>query len=208
MIAPASLSAMIEASRFEAAKDAIVATLKTLMTDVAVVSHPGKLDIADVVAKSVVKAPGVAIGWTRVRTPRDVEGTFGSVVEWTAYIVVEDGADLVTKRRMNREDIAHAIGSFLLGVLADADTPSWGLRNITMPSRDPAPELRPVFTTKSFEGGTAYYAVTWSQTLVDEGAPFMSAATPAFDEATSEADFSPHGIPPEILALTRGEMEP
>ncbi|WP_020185949.1 hypothetical protein [Methylopila sp. 73B] len=206
MITPARLSAMIAASRLEAAKTAIVATLDTLMPDVTVESHPGKLDIADVVAKAVVKAPGVAVGWTRIRTPRDVGGTFGSVVEWAAYIVVEDTADLATRRRMEREDIAHAIGSFLLAVLADADTPSWGLRNITMPSRDPAPELRPVFTTKSFEGGAAYYAVTWTQTLIDEGAPFMSAATPAFDEATLEAKFGDDGIPPEILALARGEL--
>lgn len=206
MIAPRALAQLVAASRLEETQIAIVNALATLMPGVKVIRHPGKLDIADVVAKSVVAAPGVAVGWTRIRTSRDVPGTFGTIVEWAAYVVAEDRGDTSTRTRMARDTVAHAIGAFLLEILHDPDASSWGLTKLSPALSDPAPEFRPIFTAKSFEGGTVYHAVTWSQALVDNGAPFPDGPDPDLAlEEIGAAEFD--RLPAEIVDAFRGVGE-
>lgn len=203
-IAPQSLAQLVAASRLEAAKAAIVAGLDALMPDVKVVGHPGKLDVNDVVAKAVVAAPGVAVGWTRIRAPRDVAGTYSQAVEWAAYVVTEDHADQATKRRIPRETVAHAIGDFLLRILSDPDASSWGLARVTPALADPAPELKPVVTMKAHEGGVTIYAVTWTQVLVDLGEPIFAGDTPTLSAADDEPGADADGVPDEVRAMLAG----
>ena len=213
MIAALTLSQMISASRLDTTKSAIVAALKPLLQGVAVVAHPGKLDINDVVAKAVVAAPGVAVGWTRARASRDLGGTFELPIDLVAYIVTEDFADLAANppRSIGRDAVAHGIGAFLLRILHDPDASVWGLTGITNPLPDPAPALVPVMTMKTAENGTAIFAVTWTQVLALEGAPFFGGATPAIAELEDHSGFDfdappDENIPTELLAVMRKEF--
>lgn len=199
-----TLPEMISASRIDTCQDAIVSTLDALMIGVTVKPHPGKLDFQDVVAKSVVRAPGVGVGWSRIRGARDPEGTFETVIDWTAYIVAEDKADIPAKTRMSREAIAFAVGTHILKALHDDDVCHWGLTKVTRPAETPAPEIKPLFTAAAYGQGTVYYAVTWRQALIDEGAPFFGTETVTVTEGAMpsdvEVDVLPD-VPPELRAL-------
>lgn len=202
MIEAQSLTALIDASRIDTVKTAIVARIKTLLPDVSVVSHPGKLDISDVVAEDIVNTPGIAIGWSRVRTVEDISSGYGLMIDWTAYVVVEDYALRAAKRRIGREAVAHAIGGFLIRLLGDEDEAAWGQMKIGLPETVPAPEFRPVFTSRSFAKGIAYYAVTWSQTLIETGAPPFPGIAPVVSEEDDEQVlFEDGNIPAEILSM-------
>ena len=83
-IAPATLSEMIASTRFEEVRKAVVTELARLLKGVTVVGHPGKLDMNDVLAKSVVAAPGVAVGWGRLRPLDDEEARAGSLTRASA----------------------------------------------------------------------------------------------------------------------------
>lgn len=202
MIEPLSLQALVAADPLAPVKAAIRDRLSALLPGVAVVSHPGKIDISEVVGKSVVAAPGIAVGWSRIRAARIIDGGHQLVVEWTAYIVVEDRA--IGGRAVSRETLGLAIGSRVVAVLEDADEQTWGLGNLMPPAADPRPELRPMFTVRDLAAGAAYYAVTWTQSLVDLGvglfaAPQPSVATTAADPAI-DIEFE-EALPPEVLAM-------
>lgn len=182
MIAPAPLATLLAGTRIQATRDAIVASLGRLLPGVTVTGHPGKLDINDVVAKAIVRAPGIAVGYTRVRQLGELAGSFTVGIDFAAYIVVEDWVDTTSSppRAMGREVVAHAIGLQLLRILRDPDAGSWGLGGIEPPAMDPPPAFAPVFTMKVADQATALYAVTWSQGLVHEGQPFFNyGPTPA-----------------------------
>jgi len=199
MIEPTSLASLLADNRVDQVKSAIVARVRALLPDVAIVSHPGKLDISDVVSEDIVKTPGIAIGWSRIRTVEDIASGFGLMIDWTAYLVVEDRADTTAKRRFERETVAHAIGGFLIRLLSDENEAAWGLTNIGLPS---APEFKPLFTSKSFAKGIAYYAVTWSQALIETGEPPFPGIAPIVSETEDEQVLFEDGdIPAEIRAM-------
>ncbi|MEO0497877.1 MAG: hypothetical protein AAF141_10995 [Pseudomonadota bacterium] len=189
---PANLSVLIKRSPLDAIKSAIVAKLEPLLVGVNVKSHPGKLDISDVMAKAVVSAPGLAIGWNRIRYTRMPSNEYVSVVSWLAYIVVEDYADVTNKRRVSRETVAHAIGDQLLEILHSVNESQW-VAGMGMVETDPAPELKPVFTLNAYAEGAAYYALSWDQHLPRRGDPIGAPLDP---ETGS-------GLPPEIAAILR-----
>jgi hypothetical protein len=202
MIEPVTLSSLLAANRVDEVKTAIVSRIRTLLPDVAVVSHPGKLDISDVVSEDIVKTPGIAVGWSRIRALEDIASGYGLMIDWTAYVVVEDRADTAAKRRFERESVAHAIGGFLIRLLGDEDEACWGLARIAPPEGAPAPEFKPLFTSRSFAKGMAYYAVTWSQRIVDEGEPPFPGIAPAVSETDHEQVLFEDGdIPAEIRAM-------
>lgn len=200
MIEPKTLADLLAADPLAAVQSAIVARLRLLLSGVSIVSHPGKIDISEVVAKSVVAAPGIAVGWSRIRALRLVDGSVSIAVEWSAYVVVEDMA--IAGKRKSREEVGLAIGRRLVEILEDADEQTWGRGNLLPPAADPPPELKPLFTVRDMTAGAAYYTVTWTQTVVDQGRSLFAGERPevvATDDGF-DLDFE-GGLPPEVLAL-------
>ncbi|EAU40160.1 hypothetical protein FP2506_11407 [Fulvimarina pelagi HTCC2506] len=207
-IQPLSLAQMFEASKLDTTRERIVATLASLLPGVKIVPHYGKLDINDVVAKEIVSAPGVMIGWTGLSDDREIDGRARQTIQWSAYIVAEDHADTATRRRVSRDTVAHAIGSRILDILRDPTTASWGLTEIDRPLPEPAPKFVPMFTAKSWAEGAALYAVSWYQALwnvgegyfdcggvtVAEGAPDPGATGPrievGYDDETEQTEIA------------------
>lgn len=208
MIAPATLAELLTADPLAPIKAAIRDRLAALLPGVAVVSHPGKIDISEVVGKSVVAAPGIAIGWSRIRAARIIDGGHQLVVEWTAYIVVEDRA--IGGKSVSREALGLAIGGRIVAMLEDADEQTWGCGRLLPPEAEPRPELKPMFTVRDLAAGAAYYAVTWTQTIVDRGASLFGVETPATAEATDEPAIDitfEGGLPLEVIAMFGGAID-
>ncbi|NBN76810.1 hypothetical protein GWI72_00845 [Microvirga tunisiensis] len=182
MIAPATLETLIATDRLAQTQTAIVRRIGELITGVSVVAHPGKVDISELVARTVVQAPGVGIGFTRIRETAMVDGAFCLAVEWVAYVVAE--ACVVARRRVEKEAVGLAIGSRLLAILGDMETSTWGLTGILPPETSPQPELKPMFTVRDQAQGTVYYAVTWTQVIADLGAPILPDAAGTYGEAS------------------------
>lgn len=175
MIEPRTLAQLLENDPLAPVQAAIVATLGALLSGVRVVSHPGRVDLSELLAKTVATAPGVGIGWSRVRRAMHLDGSFGAQVEWVAYIVAE--ARVVDSRRVEKEALGLAIGALILRVLADETAFFWGRDGILPPELQPMPELKPLFTVRDAENGTAYYTVTWTQIVADVGETLFPTAT-------------------------------
>lgn len=185
---PVSLDQMLVADPVASLQAAIVTTVKTLLTGVTVARHPGKVDLSELVAKTVVPAPGVGIGWSRIRTAGLVDGSYGLAVEWVAYIVAE--ARVVGLKRVEKEEVGIAIGARLLAILNDNDASFWGLTSGLMPvSETPAPEMKPLFTVRDAAQGTAYYTVTWTQVIPDCGRTYFPEHTGTIDGETGAIEY-------------------
>ena len=167
MIEPATLDQLLASDPVGEMQTAIVASLKSLLPGVAVVTHPGKVDLSELVAKTVVQSPGIGVGWSRMRAAGLTDGSFNITVDWVAYIVAE--AKSVASRRVEKEAVALAIGTRLLAILGDIGNSNWGMEGVLPPEATPIPEAKPLFTVKDASQGTAYYTVTWAQVLVDLG---------------------------------------
>lgn len=165
MIAPRTLAQRIADARLAQMLPAIEATLKPLFPDVSVRSLAGKIDMSDVIDGAIFAPPLIAPTLTRWRAPVGVSGGYMVPVELAAYVVAEEMA--IGALATRRETVAHALTFGLLEILADLDVPRWGLTNITSPEEA---EARPVFTAQAYAKGTAYYAVTWRQSLISLGA--------------------------------------
>lgn len=209
-VAPATLTQMISSTRFEETRNAVVARLKDLLRGVSIVAHPGRLDMNEYLDKTIVTAPGVAVGWSRMRSARDLGGTYGLPVDWVAYVIAEDVADTRAQRRIGRDVVAYAIGTRLLRILSDPETASWGLTGITAPLPEPEPEMRPVFTLKTAENAASLYVVSWTQALLLEGEPLFDGPSPAAHGLPDGFCFDlPEGdVPAELLAVMREGAEP
>ena len=125
MIEQKSLEALLADDPLLPMQAAIVEALKTLLPGVSIARHPGKVDVSELIAKSVVNAPGVGVGWSRIRTVALSDGSVSLAAEWVAYIVAEPRP--ISERRVEKEAIALAIGGRLLQILADAETALQGL---------------------------------------------------------------------------------
>lgn len=188
MIEPKPLEALLAADPLLPMQAAIVERLKTLLPGVSIARHPGKVDVSELIAKSVVNAPGVGVGWSRIRTVALSDGSVSLAAEWVAYIVAE--ARPVAERRVEKEAIALAIGGRILHILADAETALWGLTGILLPETTPAPELKPLFTVRDASQGVAYYTVTWTQVIADTGWTAFPTAPGHYEEAGNLIRFS------------------
>ena len=209
MIQPASLSALIEGDPLKAWQTAIISKISDLLTGVTIKAHPGKVDISQMMARTIVPAPGIAIGWSRVRTARYINGAVDLTVDWSAYIVVEDA--VLGSKRVDRDRVGFAIGNRLLQILGDPDASLWDMTSISLPVDQPPPQLSPLFTVPDEGKGTGYLAVTWTQSLVAQGAGLFAGPAPAFtgvvdDEgrAAIDADFGAC-LPIDVRAMWEGE---
>lgn len=161
-----SRSQLLANARVFALRNAVVEQLATIFTDVPVVSHPGKLDIADVLAKATFTTPSIAIAATSVKPDGRLSGADDFVVSLAAYVIA--APDLVDGARVEGEEMALAICQAILSALSDDDFASWELSSIGLPAE---PEGKPLFTVKNVEQGAVYYVVTWKQTLYAVPAP-------------------------------------
>lgn len=159
---------------------AIVSTLKMLNPGVNVAAHPGKVDISELIAKTVVNSPGVGVGWSKIKTGQHADGMFYLATEWVAYIVAE--AKVVGTRRVEKEAVGLALGGRLLEILADLETSLWGRTGVLPPETTPPAELKPLFTVRDASQGVAYYTVTWTQIVPALGSSVFPAGVGRYDE--------------------------
>ncbi|MCB5204252.1 hypothetical protein LH464_17435 [Neorhizobium sp. T786] len=192
MIEPRAMDELLARDPLAPVQSAIVATLKPLLPGVSIEKHPGKVDLSELVAKTVVLAPGIGIGFSRVRETFLTDGATCFAVEWVAYIVAE--AKVVATRRREKEEVGLAIGARLLAILADPTISLWGLHG-TMPIEDkPSPEMKPFFTIKDAKQGTAYYAVTWTQVVADISSAVFPEATGAVSEDATHIQYEDEAL--------------
>ncbi|WP_170145873.1 hypothetical protein [Rhodoplanes elegans] len=164
MIGPATIAERLAASRLVGFLPAVEAALKPLFPGVTVRSHPGRIDVSDLIEKDIFLAPMIAVALTRWRGPVGVGGDWRLGLECAAYVVTEDMAS--DGRVTPRQEVAFALSHGILDVLADFTTSRWGLQSITSPEDA---EARPLFTSETFAKGSAFYAVTWKQSLIGLG---------------------------------------
>lgn len=169
MIAPATIAQRLTASRLVVLHRAVVANLAPLFPGVTVRRHPGRIDIGDLLKKDIVPAPALLVAISRIRPPRDMEGSYQLAVDFAAYAIAED--TVVAGKRAERDEVGHVLADGVLAVLRDEQAPRWGLQDITDPLDEPQPEMRPLFSALDFERGVAVYATTWSQALIGRGGP-------------------------------------
>lgn len=180
MIAPKPLNQLLATDALGPLQASIVSTLATLNPGVNVVAHPGKVDISELVNKTVVKAPGLGIGFSKIKTGQQADGHFWLAIEWVAYVVAE--AKVVGNRRIEKEAVGLAIGGRVLEILADLETSLWGRTGVFPPETTPPAELKPLFTIKDQSQGVAYYTVTWTQIMADQGDSVFPQDAGRFDE--------------------------
>lgn len=209
MMEPIALAALVQADPLKGWQSAIVDTITRLLSGVTVRPHPGKIDISQMMAKTIVPAPGIAVGWSRVRPAAYIDGHYDLTVDWSAYIVVEDA--VLNGKRVDRDRIGFAIGSRLLQILADPDVALWGLTSIDMPAEQPAPQLSPLFSVSDEAKGTNYLAVTWAQAMIAQGPGLFGGPAPVLTKVVGEgglaaidADFGDE-VPLDVRALWEAE---
>ena len=186
-IQPKTLAEILDNDVVAPVHAAIVSTLQILNPGLKIVRHPGKVDISELVAKTVVAAPGVGVGFVKMREGRRSDGIFFVSVDWVAYIVVQSA--VVAGKRREKEDQGLAIGARLLAILADEEASLWGRSAILPVETVPAPELKPLFTVRDQNEGMAYYTVTWTQVIAELGASVFPAVTGHYDEETGTINF-------------------
>lgn len=174
-----SLAALLEASRLFELRTAIVGACAARFAGVEVKSHPGRLDGDDIAGeRNPFVTPSLNVAVVRVQGAEGrLSGHRDVPVEIAIYVVTADQAvgehGLVT-----RDELGLALCDGVLALVEDPDVARWGLTDIAPPELASA---GPVFTALSNEKGTAFYAVTWRQTLYTLGHPFrpMEGAPPA-----------------------------
>ena len=162
-------SQLVENGRLHALREAIVAQLAPHFADVAIVSHPGKIDIADAVARKTFVTPCVAIAVTRAKPEGRLSRADDVTASVAAYVICD--TLMIDGRMVYGDELALAVCEALLVALSDDGLTRWELQNIG-PAEDA--EGAPLFTVKNLTEGTVYYAGTWKQTL-------YSVASPSFD---------------------------
>jgi hypothetical protein len=169
-LSPVTCAEMLARARVFALRTAVVAAFAEHFPDLEVKAHIGKLDMSDVLEKSIFAPPTIAIAATRIIDEDRLSGSDDILVQMTAYVVTEDKmfVDGSQRRLVTRDELALAICEEALVALSDLDWTDWGLENIGDPD---GVESFPLFTLKSFERGTVYYAVTWKQRLYALGEP-------------------------------------
>lgn len=167
-----SLQDLLASSRLFECREAIRSTLAGLFPDIEVATHPGKIDIADIVATDSFTAPSIHVAIAEVRPPDYRNSGFREIrLKVAAYVVVEDRAIGNPPKLCTRDELGLAICDGVIAVAENPHLSRWGLNDIAYPEDV---EMRPLLTVKSFTKGTAYYAVTFRQLLTGCGDPFWS----------------------------------
>lgn len=187
-----TLAQVLSSSRIHEVRAAIVASLAEGFAGVSVEAHPGKLDISDVLAGEATTTPAMRIGVTSQRSERRVTGLRDVVLRLSVYVVVDDVVVEPLGLRY-RDEIGPALCDALVDLLGDDVAARWGLDLPISPPEDV--EAKPLFTSKDFARGAAYYAVSWQQTILNQGSLWIE----------------PEGEPPagwQLPVLLPGDPEP
>lgn len=190
----ASLADLLAASRVFALREAVVATLKAALPvpPCEVKAHPGRLDMKDVEEGTMFSPPAVHIGVTRIDPAEGRMSGYRDVpVEVSAYVVTAD--TVIGDRAVHRDELALALQDAVLSLVEDPGVARWGLADIDLPENATA---YPLFTAQSFDRGTAYYAVTWRQTLYSLGRPILDFEAPVPPDAAGTVVFPAEPISP------------
>lgn len=180
MIEPKPFAELLAADPLAPLQTAIVSTIRMLNPGVNVTAHPGKVDVSELIARTVVNAPGIGIGWSKIKTGQHADGLYYLAAEWVAYIVAE--AMVVGARRVEKEAVGLALGGRLLEILADIDINMWGRIGVLPPEATPPAELKPLFTIRDAAKGVAYYTVTWTQIMPALGDSVFPGHVGRYDE--------------------------
>lgn len=165
--APPTLLDVLAASRLHELRQAVAAGMRNLVAGVEVRTHPGKIDLSDVVAEETFVAPSIVVALTRFTPDPRLSGAEDDCAHLAAYVIVEDM--VLSGRRYERAEIGPALCDHIAHFLARIDkAPLWGLEDVGSPE-DIAGQ--PVFTAKTFARGLAFYAVTWRQEIFARGEP-------------------------------------
>lgn len=203
---PRTIDQLLSADPLASMQAAIVTTLASLNPGLNVVAHPGKVDVSELVKKTVVNAPGVGIGWSRIREGFMIDGAFLLAAEWVAYVVAE--AKAVNNKRVEKEAVGLAIGARLLSILADQEASLWGLTHVLPVEMEPRPEVRPLFTVRDASQGVAYYTVTWTQVIADLGTSVFPTPAGTYDEAEGVIRFGDEATLDSIAKWLPAKQEP
>ncbi len=162
-----TLANLLACSRVIYTRDAVVAALAARFPEVQVKAHPGKLDMADVLAQGTFTAPSIHVACARLMNDERPSGAQDLTLYFRAYVVAENRQIGGTSGPVIKGDeIGYALMVGLLDALQLEDVARWGCRDIGFPVE---PQGEPLFTLKTFEKGAVYYVVTWRQTLFREG---------------------------------------
>jgi phage gp37-like protein len=201
---PKPLSDLIAEGQFATLISAIRTELESVFVGVDISAHIGKLDVADILAADIKRLPAIYIGWTRAVPVRSPADHYTLEIDFAAYIAVQDFVDLAGKRKVGRAEVAQALGVQLLRLLNHDDHNHFGMEGFTRPATDRAIEFKPVFTASSYAKGIAYYAVTWTQSLIDQGRSIATDYGQAFDlgeEGGISSDDPEFANSVEVLAI-------
>lgn len=194
MIEPATIAQRLERAALVIFLDAVEARLKVLFPDVTVRQHPGRIDVSDIIEKDIFNPPMLAVAAVRWKFDGDLDGSWSLYVEAAVYVVTAE--TVVGTKSIRRQEVAHALSQGVLEILGDIDAHRWELKcGISSPEKI---EARPLFTSKTFGNGAAFYVVSWSQTLSGFGSspldrPVMSA--PVFEGYDGEPIDDSAGAP-------------
>ena len=172
-----SLSAMIAASRVAQFRDAVAATLRARYPDIEVGVHPGKIDIADIVAGNSFQPPCIRIAVTRVEGEGRLSQDIDLPLQVSAFVVTENR--MIGALMSYGDELAYAIGVQILRDLQDEQLARWGLPDISAPDKA---DFKPLFTAKSYDKGTLFYVASWQQTLLFAGTPSWQARSGNWSE--------------------------
>jgi hypothetical protein len=178
-----TLNNILKASRLFEYRAGIAATLAAELPGIEVVTHPGKIDISDIVEGDSFHAPSIHIAVAEVRKPDHVVSGLRDVpVKVAFYIVTEDIA--IDDKLVTRDELGLALGDLISDIAAEPKLSRWGLEDIAYPEDV---VFRPLLTSKTFKRGTAYYVVTFSQKLTGRG-----------EHIWSPDEMPPPFLPPEL----------
>lgn len=158
---PMTRAEIVVAARVFALRTAIVDSLATALPEVTLRAHPGKVDIADMLAKDVFVTPSINVAVTRASCDERLSQADDLGLEIAFYLVADN--QMIGGRLVTGDEFALALMEWCVKALADDAFTRWGLDE-TISCADEV-KGSPLLTVKSLERGAVYYAVTFRQTL-------------------------------------------
>jgi len=161
-----TLLSLVETSRAFALRTAAVARLAAEFEGVEVKAWPGKLDVQDMVERTGMNPPSILVAVTGQPAFDDrLAGQHDELLDLTAYVVTEDKPLGPARKVYRGDEIGLSLCNGLLRFLA-TDAARWGIDEAGHPENAKG---QAVLTLAGLKQGTAFFAVTWRQTVHGQG---------------------------------------